>query len=53
MVEAEPNLPEKFMPLFELLYSERSLKPELEPKAFDQTPLSPPSGTRKPAGHGS
>ena len=51
MVDAEPNLPEKFMPSLVLSYV--PIYDEDEPNAFDQTPLLPPSGTRQPAGHGS
>ena len=53
MVLAEPNLPEKFMPLLVLSYNDASSKCDDEPKAFDQIPLFPPSETRQPAGHGS
>ena len=53
MVEVLPNLPEKFMPSLVLLYNDEFLNVDDEPKAFDQTPLRPPSGTRQPTGHGS
>ena len=53
MVGVSPNLPEKFMPSLVLSYNELSVNEDGEPRAFDQTPLLPPSGTRHPAGHGS
>ena len=53
MVEAPPNLPEKFIPSLGLLYSNELVNDDDEPKAFDQTPLLPPSGIRQPTGQGS
>lgn len=53
MVLEDPNLLEKFMPSLVSSYNDESMKCDDEPKAVDQIPSSPPSGTRQPAGHGS